>query len=95
MTVTETVLSESMPCPFATEEQDWFCANPDLVEVTREGDHEFFECEECGSTWGHRLVESLRLSDCEAGVPEEVRRKAMGERMQPIDLGSVIPVRQT
>lgn len=97
--VTETIRTDAMPCPFASAEQDNYCDNTELVEIEREGDHEFFECQECGSTWGHRIAQEVggvRITAgddyCEAGIDPAIRRRAAGERMQPVGLGDVIPI---
>lgn len=91
--VTEQVRTDLEPCPFATAEQEWYCENTEPVEIEQDGDHEMFECPECGSTWGFRLITGVSIAgDCQAGVPETIRRKAAGERMQPIPLGMTIGI---
>lgn len=67
------------------------CANPEcptldpestvfnsLVEPEVDGDHRYYECEECGYAFGYeRVGEGIRVEGaCAAGVPESVRRAA-------------------
>jgi hypothetical protein len=91
-------------CPIGDPESEMY--DPDACpgstcEVERDGDHEYWECEECGYAFGHRLAEEtggLRISSadsCQAGIPEEVRRRASPPAQGPAQLiaGSTIPTR--
>jgi hypothetical protein len=56
------------------------CANPECdnqeVEPEQDGEHLYFECEECGYGFGwEKIEEGVRLEgNCSIGVPESVRR---------------------
>lgn len=58
------------------------CQNPDCdnehVEPEVDGDHRYWECEDCGYAFGYeRIDESTRIEgNCSIGVPEDVRRQA-------------------
>jgi Zn ribbon nucleic-acid-binding protein len=86
------------PCPISlTSPED--CDNTELVEIDRDGDHEYFECPECGYAFGHRKIPEeagVKIdASCQAGIPEELRRAASGEAMIPpvlVSLGSGIAV---
>ena len=82
------------------------CANPEChnegVEVEQDGDHLYFECEECGFAFGWTRLSDQPEGNCSIGVPESVRRSASlpastyVERERPgapVDLGLTIGFR--
>lgn len=68
------VESEERECPNCRSEYDI----ETLVEPEVDGDHRYWECEECGYAWGYeRIEEGVRIEgNCSIGVPESVRKAA-------------------
>lgn len=56
------------------------CRDPEcggLAEVEIDGDHRYFECQECGFAFGYeRIGISVQADNCAVGVPETLRRAA-------------------
>lgn len=58
------------------------CADPGCrgrAEPEQDGDHTYFECEECGYAFGFTRSETVlayRDDNCAVGVPEDIRRAA-------------------
>jgi transcription initiation factor TFIIIB Brf1 subunit/transcription initiation factor TFIIB len=48
------------------------CFGP--AEPEQDGDTALYVCTECGSVFGHTKI--AQESDCQLGIPEEVRRRA-------------------
>jgi hypothetical protein len=88
------------------------CANPECdnleVDVEQDGDHLYFECEDCGFAFGWTRISENRIEgNCAVGVPERVRRAASlpaeqyveSERLgrtalrAPVELGLTIGIR--
>lgn len=68
-------VTEAERCPIAaTSPED--CDNPELVEPELDTDVRYFECPVCGYAWGWAQVGAE--DECQAGVPEGVRRMASG-----------------
>lgn len=91
------VTEDGKPCPMRPDE----CDNDQLVEPELDGDHRYWECDECGYSWGYeRIEEGTRIEgNCSIGVPESVRRQASApmeqaiaaeRQAQPVDLGLTI-----
>jgi len=61
-------------CPVCPEE----FGNQSLVEPEVDGQHRYWECQNCGYAWGYELIsEGSELNGaCSMGVPEAVRRAA-------------------
>jgi hypothetical protein len=59
------------------------CPDPECggeCEVEQDGDHRYFECIECGYSFGYeRQLQDLTTDTCAIGVPIEIRQRAMGE----------------
>lgn len=57
------------------------CPDPECEgrgETERDGDHIYFECDECGYTFGYQRQDQSPTSDsCAIGVPAEVRARTM------------------
>lgn len=50
--------------------------NHSVAEIERDGQHAYFECPECGSTFGYQRLDSdVDSETCAIGVPEELRRR--------------------
>lgn len=58
------------------------CADPECsgrAEPEQDGDHTYFECEECGYAFGFTRLETVAVQPdgaCSVGVPEDLRRAA-------------------
>lgn len=61
--------AECPNCPYELDQQT-------LVEPELDGDLQYYECEECGHTWGWKKIEATDPGSCSLGVPEDVRRRA-------------------
>lgn len=68
------VASELRECPNCRSEYDI----ETMVEPEVDGDHRYWECEECGFAFGYeKIEEGVRIEgNCSIGVPESVRRAA-------------------
>jgi tRNA(Ile2) C34 agmatinyltransferase TiaS len=64
------IKAESVPCA------DPLCRG--RAEPEQDGDHTYFECEDCGYAFGFTRTDVLAKRDngCAVGVPEDVRRAA-------------------
>jgi len=65
------IKADSVPC---TDPQCGGRAEPE-----QDGDHAYFECEECGYAFGFTRLETVAVNRdgaCAVGVPEDVRRAA-------------------
>lgn len=56
------------PCPECGE----------LTEPEQDGDHRYFDCQDCGVEFGYSRMETTVLDadghSCSAGVPDEIRK---------------------
>lgn len=61
------------------------CFDPECVGIAEpeiDGEHRYFECQECGSTFGYERMDIQARDDaCAIGVPESLRR-AMSAPME-------------
>lgn len=91
------VESAEKECPVCRDEFDIEV----LVEPEVDGEHRYWECEDCGYAWGYeRIEQGVRIEgNCSVGVPESVRRaasapmeKAMAQEAakQPVPIGLTI-----
>lgn len=82
-------------CPVCPDE----LGKQTLVEPEQDGDHLFYECEECGYAFGYeRITEGRIEGSCALGIPENVRKAAQpmndtGRSIGTVDLGVTISKR--
>ena len=66
----------------AASGEDVACRDPSCggrAEPERDGEHQYFECIECGMTFGYERVSTdTETNTCAIGVPNEIRQRAMG-----------------
>ncbi len=100
MSLVQETQADMKQCPMFPDE----CTNAEGVEPEVDGEHRYWECLECGYSWGYeRVGDGLQIEgNCAIGVPEEVRKQAsapMEKALQDqqgsqVNLGSNIPLRK-
>lgn len=69
--VTEVAVEGSQPC---IDDRCPGYEDPSYVEPEIDGGHRYWECWECGATFGYERVAPPDDSSCAIGVPEQVRK---------------------
>lgn len=70
---------EELPC------RDAECSGS--AELERDGDHIYYECGECGFTFGfERIAVDAEDPTCAIGVPEDVRREFSAGMEQALEV---------
>jgi hypothetical protein len=62
------VQADARPC------RDTECSG--VAEPEVDGEHRYWECQECGFAFAYERIENPMGGECAIGVPEEVRRRA-------------------